>query len=235
MKFCKKCSSIYFLKIIDSKLNYLCKNCGDIEPWIDSDKCVYTSDLFRSDSMSHQFKNSPYTFKDPTLPRLNSVKCINDNCLTNTNNSNLILIHSDNVNKTNFKTLIESNYKGTTVDILYTPLDLKDIGEHGELHTNCGKIDMPTEDLHIEKVEVSINGQSITIEELESLINYLNETQIDTNNLFPSNPKYLNNVNNTTPILNKLLREIISIKYNDMEMKYMYICSTCASTWKNAN
>ena len=35
------------------------------------------------------------------------------------------------------------------------------------------------------------------------------------------------------PILSEILREIISIKYDDINMKYMYICSTCGSNWKN--
>ena len=88
MKFCKECGSLYFLKkTADAESNLLheCRTCGYTELWNDTNKCVYNSDQIKNDYMAYQVSKNPYTIKDPTLPRLSNIPCINPKCLTNTN------------------------------------------------------------------------------------------------------------------------------------------------------
>ena len=87
MKFCQECDNMLYIKINpDSNgIHYYCKYCSytldkqsDIE-----DYCIYTS------HSTHQINNfkaiiNKYTTQDPTLPRVNNIKCPNPECLSNT-------------------------------------------------------------------------------------------------------------------------------------------------------
>ena len=79
MNFCQKCGSLYFLKKdTANSLLYHCRNCGNQEPRDSSDNCIYQSDIDQKDYMTYQMSRNPYVIRDPTLPRLSNVKCINN-------------------------------------------------------------------------------------------------------------------------------------------------------------
>ena len=73
MKFCSECENMLYTK-----------NCGfeSKKKAINEDCAIYTKDYNVSD-ISCEYIINEHTYKDPTLPRVNDIKCKNPNCPTN--------------------------------------------------------------------------------------------------------------------------------------------------------
>ena len=226
MKFCSKCGALYFLKkALDNHLLYDCRNCGTQEPRDINDNCIYQSDINKQDYMTYQMLKNPYVIRDPTLPRLSNVKCINDSCLTNHQTRHLILLNSHN---TQIDRLIKhlQELAGSSIEVI--DVGKKDIVEYGEIHTSLGNLAILEEDLLIKNpVKLLAFENSLIFKKVVDALG----SQSDSDNLIPS--QFTIDKSDCLPVLSEVLREIISIKYDDINMKYMYICSTCGSSWKN--
>ncbi len=226
MKFCPKCGSLYFLKkASDNTLLYDCRNCGNTEPRDTSDNCIFQSDIEGSDHMTNQMSQNPYVIRDPTLPRLSNVKCINDQCLTNSQDSQLVLVNSSNLKEDEFLKFLETKGSGKIQE--HRVLD-DDITNYGEIHTSLGNISI------LNRGVLDTNPiKLLRFKDSETLQHVVDQLKAETgnDNLIPD--QFVKDTDNNTPILSPILREIISIKYDDVNMKYMYICSTCGSSWKN--
>ena len=86
MRFCEKCDNMYYLKIDDStetnNIIYYCRNCKFEDKKINLDNLSvfkYSKEVKQSTN-----KINSFTKFDPTLPRVNTIKCPNDECETNT-------------------------------------------------------------------------------------------------------------------------------------------------------
>lgn len=103
MHFCSKCNNMYYLKLKDddvNKLIYYCRHCGNEESDLQSsDMCVLTTQINRSDEKYIHVVNQ-YTKSDPTLPRIKTIKCPNQECLSNTGTkeNEVMYIRYDDVN-----------------------------------------------------------------------------------------------------------------------------------------
>jgi len=80
---------MYYLKISDEEggsentLIYYCRNCGHEDKNITAENvCVSETQLRRSEKKYSQMVNE-YTKYDPTLPRINTIKCPNHECISN--------------------------------------------------------------------------------------------------------------------------------------------------------
>ena len=79
---------MYYLKIRDSEegsnsLIYYCRNCGNEDTTLTSENiCVSETQLRRSEQKFTHMVNE-YTKFDPTLPRINTIKCPNQECISN--------------------------------------------------------------------------------------------------------------------------------------------------------
>ena len=90
MQFCSECHNMYYLKIKDENgeigntLIYYCRNCGhEDETLSTTDICV--SDMqIQSNEKKYTHIVNEYTKYDPTLPRINTIKCPNEECSSNT-------------------------------------------------------------------------------------------------------------------------------------------------------
>ena len=86
MHFCKECSNMYYLKVTsedENKLIYYCRNCGHEDDTLTADNiCVSRTKIKRSAQKYSHIVNE-YTKKDPTLPRTNTIKCPNQECISN--------------------------------------------------------------------------------------------------------------------------------------------------------
>lgn len=229
MKFCPKCGSLYFLKKQDhSSLLYNCRTCGHNETRDKSDNCIFQSDLDQQDYMTHQMSQNPYVIRDPTLPRLSNVKCINDNCLTNQSENSLILLNANNLN-ISLDEFIQYLQGLASTNITIGQLESSDITNYGELHTTLGNISVSNEEL-LETNPIYV-FQLENPSQLASLVKKLKENSEAKQNLIPE--RFIKDPDSSIPVLSEILREVISIKYDEINMKYMYICSTCGSSWKN--
>ena len=86
MHFCVKCDNMYYIRITEddaNKLIYYCRNCGHEDTLLTSENvCVTKTQLSQSEKTYSHIVNK-YTKLDPTLPRINSIKCPNQNCASN--------------------------------------------------------------------------------------------------------------------------------------------------------
>lgn len=90
---------------------------------------------------------------------------------------------------------------------------------------NCGHTDTT---LTIENVTVSKTQLKKNEQEFSNIINKytkLDPTLPRINRILCPNPECSTNTKNTH-------REIIYIRYDDANMKYVYLCSTCDTVWK---
>ena len=83
MHFCSKCENMYYLKLNDedtNKLIYYCRHCGNTENGLSTtETCVLKTQVNRTDEKYVHVVNQ-YTKTDPTLPRINTIKCPNQEC-----------------------------------------------------------------------------------------------------------------------------------------------------------
>jgi DNA-directed RNA polymerase subunit M/transcription elongation factor TFIIS len=163
MHFCSECHNMYYLKIRDTNedevsdsLIYYCRNCGHEDSTLVGESiCVSDTQLRRSEQ---KFTNmvTEYTKYDPTLPRINTIKCPNQEC--------------------------SSNMSGATNKLG---------GAGSKKSTTAPKTKTQSEPLEPEQSEP----------ETENLAG----------------------------------KEVIYIRYDDINMKYVYLCVHCDTTWKTDN
>ena len=86
MHFCSKCDNMYYISISETDGNiliYYCKNCGHKDDLLTSKNiCVSNTQLRRSEQKYTHIVNK-FTKLDPTLPRTNTIKCPNQECVSN--------------------------------------------------------------------------------------------------------------------------------------------------------
>lgn len=106
MHFCSKCDNMYYIKISDEgnsdKLIYYCRNCGNENTELALENIhVSTIQISRSEQKYGNNINK-YTKFDPTLPRINNIRCPNSTCESNTlgheTNREVIYLRYDDVN-----------------------------------------------------------------------------------------------------------------------------------------
>jgi len=101
MKFCKNCGNMYYLSVSEedpNSLSFYCRNCGDSEKNETEVVCIHKTNTNEPAEANDTINQ--YTKLDPTLPRIRKMKCPNESCLTNTENTpvEIILIRYDNSN-----------------------------------------------------------------------------------------------------------------------------------------
>ena len=86
MHFCSKCDNMYYISISETDGNsliYYCQNCGHKDNLLTSKNiCVSNTQLRRSEQKYTHIVNN-FTKLDPTLPRTNTIKCPNQECVSN--------------------------------------------------------------------------------------------------------------------------------------------------------
>jgi len=115
MHFCDKCGNMYYIKIqnkIESEgetkensLTYYCRKCGHEDDKISkniTNLCVSKTHVLNNKELYSQVINK-YTKLDPTLPRINNIKCPNSECITHSESSKdveneIIYIRYDDTN-----------------------------------------------------------------------------------------------------------------------------------------
>ena len=102
MRFCNGCNNMYYIKSKEEENNnttivYYCRNCGKEDENIEQNYVV--SSFNKSDNLSDNSFVNPYTKYDLTIPRVNTIKCINPYCNSNKedNSNNILLIRTNEV------------------------------------------------------------------------------------------------------------------------------------------
>ena len=106
MHFCDKCDNMYYIRISSEDENvliYYCRNCGHEDTELTKNNiCVSKTQLKKREQKYNHIINE-YTKLDPTLPRINTIKCPNSDCASNKDkdggNREVIYIRYNDLNK----------------------------------------------------------------------------------------------------------------------------------------
>lgn len=221
-----------------------CKLCGNEQLYDKADNCVYRSD-FKNSFMSSKTMANKYIKFDPTLPRITNIICPNDACITNQKKhyfkdkiliSNMSYVNSTRVSQL-LPTQIESIY-GTLDDLP----DFEDVegggsGSGGVVSGAVGDDDVDDaaagavgaddsslvkmdgfniETLLHNKILVTVKGKQI-----KPLIALLRKEPFIKKNKV------------SVKKCPKPEKEVIFIKYDKANMRYLYYCCYCDTNWKN--
>ena len=106
MHFCEKCDNMYYIKINDSdsdsdecRLIYYCRKCGNENTNLSKDDICVSKEYMKQTKYKYNSVITPYTIKDPTLPRSKTIIC--PSCSVNENDredSSVIYIRYDEEN-----------------------------------------------------------------------------------------------------------------------------------------
>jgi DNA-directed RNA polymerase subunit M/transcription elongation factor TFIIS len=86
MHFCTNCSNMYYIRLSEEDPNsivYYCRNCGHENKNISLDSVTISKTNFKHNKQKYNSIINKYTKMDPTLPRVNTIKCPNQACASN--------------------------------------------------------------------------------------------------------------------------------------------------------
>lgn len=86
MHFCSVCANMYYISITpENELQYYCRNCGNIDNTIAADNICVSKVNVKHTTTPQSFAQvvNKYTKYDPTLPRIHTIRCPNDECPSN--------------------------------------------------------------------------------------------------------------------------------------------------------
>lgn len=86
MHFCTNCSNMYYIRLSEEDPNsivYYCRNCGHENKNISLDSVTISKTNFKHNRQKYSSIINKYTKMDPTLPRINTIKCPNQACTSN--------------------------------------------------------------------------------------------------------------------------------------------------------
>lgn len=91
MKFCNICNNMLYIKVDKDQLLYYCKNCDFVtQDDTTATKCIMENVLDENVSNFKQYI-TPHIKYDPTLPRVNNIKCPNSKCSKPTDVDNEVI------------------------------------------------------------------------------------------------------------------------------------------------
>jgi DNA-directed RNA polymerase subunit M/transcription elongation factor TFIIS len=105
MRFCSECHNMYYLKVTAEDANslvYYCRNCGHTDNAPTTETICVSTTQFKKNDQKYTHIINEYTKFDPTLPRINTIKCPNNDCSSNKDGSEesreVIYIRYDDIN-----------------------------------------------------------------------------------------------------------------------------------------
>ena len=245
---------MYYIKISEDEdedekntLIYYCRNCGHENKNITAENvCVSETQLRRSEKKYSQMVNE-YTKYDPTLPRINTIKCPNHECISNNESQSGGGVQMGSVQMGSGRpTKAEAAAKAAAkaeAEASGIPLPTK------KPRTTKLK---PTAEQK-EKIQKALGKQasaasasaasqvSAQQKEEEALAQIMEEQEQEEEELEAAAKTYLASAQKETmvgPIATENdhnNREIIYLRYDDINMKYIYLCVHCNTVWKTDN
>ena len=242
MHFCINCQNMYYLKIREedggNTLNYYCRNCGHEDATLTAESiCVSETQLRRSEQKFTHMINE-YTKFDPTLPRINTIKCPNQECISNgfTGGGDEYVQATDVFNggggdkkggqaqeDGTSATVYDGGAGKKTTDAAEGTTKKKLVLTKNKTAKTLAKeaAEEKKEAKESAKEAESIAKELIAEEEKEEAVEAAAEAKSKKQTV--AREKKENE------------REVIYIRYDDINMKYVYLCVHCDTTWKTDN
>lgn len=157
---------MYYIRLSEEDPNsivYYCRNCGDENKNITLDSVTISRTNFKSSKQKYNSMINKYTKMDPTLPRINTIKCPNQACKSNQEHE-----HEHEVSRSRPRP--ESRKSKTTPTSATGETEVVDVMEEQE--------------------QEQVGGAGASVD-----------------------------------------REIIYLRYDDVNMNFVYLCPVCDSVW----
>lgn len=216
MQFCSECHNMYYLKIQDEDENigntliYYCRNCGHEDTTLSTTNICVSDTQLRSSEKKYTHIVNEYTKYDPTLPRINTIKCPNQECSSNEMGGG-----------GRKKTVVgeagpeasEAGPEAKAASKAKTSKAASEAASKSKAETSKSKAE----------TSKSKAAQASLAAAEENLKTILEEEDAAEANAVISDSDPNNN------------REVIYIRYDDTNMKYVYLCVHCDTTWRTDN
>ena len=98
MHFCSVCNNMYYISVTtENELQYYCRNCGNIDNTVASENICVSKLNVKHSTTPQSFSQvvNKYTKLDPTLPRIKTIRCPNDDCISNKKSTGSLSSSSD--------------------------------------------------------------------------------------------------------------------------------------------
>lgn len=110
-------------------------------------------------------------------------------------------------------------------NMFYISIDPNDSNKLVYYCRNCGNKDSSISDKNVTVSKVQLKKSEQEFSHIINKYTKLDPTLPRVNKILCPNPECLTNKESKP-------REIIYIRYDDLNMKYVYLCSTCDTVWK---
>jgi len=259
MHFCINCHNMYYLKIREedggNTLNYYCRNCGHEDTNLTAESiCVSETQLRRSEQKFTHMINE-YTKFDPTLPRINTIKCPNQECISNgfaggdsTSGGDSISGGSGGIDVQAMGVFNGGGSKGGNKEDGSSASSSYQAEGGTQAEGGAGKKTTDTaatEGTSKKKLVLTKNKTAKTLvkEAAESAKEAKESAKEAKKELIAEEAEELaveatsiaKSKKQTTKEKKENDREVIYIRYDDINMKYVYLCVHCDTTWKTDN
>jgi DNA-directed RNA polymerase subunit M/transcription elongation factor TFIIS len=157
---------MYYIRLSEDDPNsivYYCRNCGHENKNISLDSVTVSKTSFKNAKQKYNSIINKYTKMDPTLPRINTIKCPNQSCRSN------------------------GGDEGS---------NLQDLGQEAVVDV----------DVIVEEQGIAV-ASTATATSKKSSMSGLKSKKKETG------------------------REIIYLRYDDVNMNFVYLCATCDTVW----
>uniref|UniRef100_A0A6C0B3S3 TFIIS-type domain-containing protein n=1 Tax=viral metagenome TaxID=1070528 RepID=A0A6C0B3S3_9ZZZZ len=245
MNFCENCNFMLYKKLSGGEsceegipddsgvcdlLEY-CKNCGYEKKITDDNISVYKRN-YKNNFVIDNILNNKYIVYDNTLPRL-SIDCKNDNCITHNkfnhlSDKNSFLINNipENIEDSDINDILsEFTYPDSYKEVLP---DIKDY-----VHTVKGLR------IHYKRIRLSevivyysnIEDPNLSLEKNVKLLDTINlEFKIYLEDLAMED-RFKQKESLSVEPYQTIDKEVMYVKYDPENMKYIYICVNCGTSW----
>jgi len=252
MHFCTNCHNMYYLKIREedggNTLNYYCRNCGHEDTNLTAESiCVSETQLRRSEQKYTHMINE-YTKFDPTLPRINTIKCPNQECISN-GFAGGVNEKPDLTNASSQPGMDGGNKKGGQDQEDGTSAIVGYDGGAGKKTTDAATAASETSKTK-KKLVLTKNKTAKTLakeaaESAKEAIESAKQAETIVKELIAEEEQEeaeevaaetkMKSKKQTSKEKKENEREVIYIRYDDINMKYVYLCVHCDTTWKTDN
>ena len=230
MHFCSNCHNMYYLKIRDAEegansLIYYCRNCGNEDTTLTSENiCVSETQLRRSEQKYTHMVNE-YTKYDPTLPRINSIKCPNQDCISNTKLGGA-------KPKATAATAAEDTKKKPVLKVKTTKKALAQAEQAQQIQAQ----QIQAQQIQAQQIQAQqIEAQEQLVEQqAQAALTEAEQVKAAAEQLIEGKEEKEQGEKEEGQ-KGESMREVIYIRYDDINMKYVYLCVHCDTTWKTDN
>jgi DNA-directed RNA polymerase subunit M/transcription elongation factor TFIIS len=191
---------MYYLKIQDEDgkigdtLIYYCRNCGHEDKTLSTTNVCVSDIQFRTSEKKYTHIVNEYTKYDPTLPRINTIKCPNQECSSNK--------MGGGAGKSTDRPKSTDRLKSTEAE------------KAEKLAEKAAKSAARAAKSAAKAAKSATKAQT----HLETILSEDEEGEQQAHDAAPHGE-----------------REVIYIRYDDTNMKYVYLCVHCDMTWRTDN